>query len=125
MCSKNACKRKNGLRQHVLAMWICNFMQAYDWCIHLTNAYSFNSRKPLWCCVQTCMFRHVHGRAVNRQGKAHSMEAKHEAVQADESRTSSINWLMPHGAGADQVDKKDPQQLLSPVAHAHCSSEHS
>jgi len=67
------------------------------------------------------MFWHVQGHAVNRQGQADSMEAKHKAVQADESTTSTINWLMPHGAGADQVDQTDPQQLLNPVAHAHCS----
>ncbi|DBA76189.1 hypothetical protein WJX77_004891 [Trebouxia sp. C0004] len=45
--------------------------------------------------------------AVRRQGKADSMEARHEAVQADELSTSTINWLMPHGAGADQARLKE------------------
>ena len=64
----------------------------------------------------------MQGQAINKERQAHSMEAKHKAVQADEARTNSMNWLMPHGA--DQVNQTNPQQLLNPVAHDHCKFEH-
>ncbi len=66
------------------------------------------------------MFWHVQGWADRKQGKADSKEAKHGAVQADE--LSSINWLMPDGAGAGQVCPKDPQNLLNPVTTAQSCS---
>ncbi len=73
------------------------------------------------CCGAVCksfFFWHVQGQAVNTQGEAHSIRAKPEAVRADEL-TTRFNWLMPDGAGGDQVSPQDPQNLLNPVSTAH------